>query len=147
MDTRFELHTPTLTTKATVTREQVNALKTQVQQFWLHGKEQRIATGELLNRLRQALSKKGHGTFNEALTELGIPRSTAHDYIQAYRVANGYKPAKTKTVRMSETRTFRDLHSLRDAIGEYFRNRPEDVEAFLKWVSANVKVKEAPTSK
>ena len=134
----FELHGPAaIKDVAPVTREHVNALKHRVQQSWLHGKEQRLSTGELLLQLRQALSKKGYGTFNDALSELGIPRSTAHDYIQAYRVAEGHKPAAPKKARKSGNRTFQDLHRLKDAVGEYLRQRPEDIEDFRAWVSSN----------
>jgi len=57
----FELYGPALRETAPVNAAQVAALKNQVQQAWVRGKEYRLETGRLLLELRQALSVKGHG--------------------------------------------------------------------------------------
>jgi hypothetical protein len=92
----------------------------------------------MLLDLCQKLSKKGHGTFRVTLQELGIPKSTAMDYILLYRVENGFQP-KPKKARMAGNRTnhVKDLHQLKDLAGEFLRLRPEDVPAFWQWLETN----------
>lgn len=114
---------------------QVEAAKAKVQQLWARGKEYRLQTGEALLALRQILSKKGHGTFRDTVTAMGIPKSTAHDYIRLYQESQGFVAAKEP--RMSGTRTYSDVHRLIDAVHEFLRRRPEDIERFRKWVLAN----------
>jgi hypothetical protein len=80
------------------------------------------------------LSRKGHGTYGEALKELGIKRSTAADYVRAYRESLGLEVPKRP--RTSGIRTFKNIHRLKDAVGEYLRLRPEDVADFRAWVSS-----------
>lgn len=138
MTTPFELYGPSLRAKAPVTAAQVAALKSQVQQAWVRGKEHRLQTGRLLLELRQALSVKGHGTFCQSLAELGIRRSTARDYINLYRESRGLEPSK-RTPRKRGNRTYDvvHLHGLKDLAGEFFRRRPEDIAAFWQWLAEN----------
>lgn len=136
MEPVFDGNYPAIRRAAPVTRAQVAALKSQVQQAWLCGKEYRLQTGKLLEELRDALSVKGHGTFGATLVELGIKRSTARDYINLYRESRGLQPPKRKS-RKGGTRTYAvlDLHGLKDVAGEFFRRRPEDIAAFWQWLA------------
>lgn len=137
MEPVFELHYPTLTAAAPVTRAQVSALKAQIAQSWARGKEYRLATGQMLLQLRDMLSKKGHGKYCEALVELGIKRSTACDYTRFYRESQGWVSPNPKKSRTSGNRTFKDLHGVKDSVGEYLRTWPEDCAAFWQWLADN----------
>lgn len=72
-----------------VTRAHIDALKAQVAQAWGKTKVNRLETGKLLVQLNQDLAKPGHGKFKDALEELGIPRTTAFEYMRLYRASQG----------------------------------------------------------
>src|SRR6185437_15860809 len=137
MEPVFDVSYPAIRRAAPVTRAQVAALKNQVQQAWLHGKEYRLQTGKLLEDLRDALSVKGHGTFGATLVELGIKRSTARDYINLYRESRGLQPRRSPRKRGNRAYAVLHLHGLKDVAGEFFRRRPEDIAAFWQRLADN----------
>lgn len=134
----FELHGPGQIEDVRYSVAEIEAAKAKVQESWIRGKDYRIQTGEALEALRKLLSKKGHGTFRDTVTAMGIPKSTAQDYIRFYNESQGrVAPKPKRTARTSGIRSFKDLHSLKDAVGEYLRQRPEDRAAFWAWLSTN----------
>jgi hypothetical protein len=67
----------------------VAELKTKLKDAWLRGTAQRIEIGTLLLALR---SKAKHGTWGDLLAEVGIPASTAADYMtEASRQIHGIR--------------------------------------------------------
>lgn len=67
----------------------VTKLKSEISNIWLHGKANRLALGRKLIELRAVYGKRGEGTFLKILAELGIPRSTAYDYIHVAEEEEG----------------------------------------------------------
>lgn len=132
----FEYYGPQARKDPPATRAGVEAAKAKVQELWAHGKEYRLQTGEALLVLRKLLSKKGHGTFRDTVTAMGIPKSTAQDYIRLHQEATGVVKPKSKNAHTSGIRSFKDIHRLKQAVGEYLRLRPEDVADFRAWVSS-----------
>ncbi|MBZ5645336.1 MAG: hypothetical protein LAO19_21455 [Acidobacteriia bacterium] len=64
-------------------------LKAKLKDAWLRGREQRIEIGTLLLELREHAA---HGTWGKLLAEIGIPASTAVDYmIEASRQIHGIR--------------------------------------------------------
>src|SRR5258708_6745230 len=69
--------------------ETIKQLKAKLKDAWLRGKEQRIEIGTLLLELRQQAE---HGEWGKVLAELGIPASTAADYMmEASRQIHGIR--------------------------------------------------------
>jgi hypothetical protein len=69
--------------------EKINELKAKLKDAWLRGKEQRIEVGKLLLELR---AQAEHGEWGKLLAELGIPASTASDYmVEASRQIHGIR--------------------------------------------------------
>jgi hypothetical protein len=67
--------------------ETIKHLKIKLKDAWLRGREQRIEIGTLLIELR---AQAAHGEWGDLLTELGIPASTAADYmVEASRQFHG----------------------------------------------------------
>jgi hypothetical protein len=67
----------------------INQLKAKLKEAWLRGKEQRIEIGTLLLELREQAE---HGEWGKLLAELGIPASTAADYmVEASRQIHGIR--------------------------------------------------------
>ena len=58
--------------------EAVKDLTARLKKSWQRGKAARLDTGKLLLQLQYEAE---YGTWQEILAELGIPRSTAHDYV------------------------------------------------------------------
>lgn len=64
-------------------------LKAKLKDAWVRGKEQRIEIGTLLLELR---AKARHGTWGPLLAEIGIPATTAGDYmVEASRQIHGIR--------------------------------------------------------
>jgi len=67
----------------------VAQLKVKLKDAWVRGKEQRIEIGTLLLELR---AKAKHGTWGPLLAEVGIPATTAGDYmLEASRQIHGIR--------------------------------------------------------
>ena len=67
----------------------INELKAKLKDAWLRGKAQRIEIGTLLIELR---TQAEHGEWGKLLAELGIPASTATDYmVEASRQIHGIR--------------------------------------------------------
>jgi len=70
-------------------QDTLNQLKAKLKDAWLRGKAQRIEIGSLLLDLRQQAE---HGEWGKLLAELGIPPSTAADYmVEASRQIHGIR--------------------------------------------------------
>lgn len=70
-------------------RDIINQLKAKLKDAWLRGKAQRVEIGTLLIELR---SQAEHGEWGKLLAELGIPASTAADYmVEASRQIHGIR--------------------------------------------------------
>jgi hypothetical protein len=70
-------------------QDTINQLKAKLKDAWLRGKSQRIEIGTLLIELR---SQAAHGEWGKLLAELGIPASTATDYmVEASRQIHGIR--------------------------------------------------------
>jgi hypothetical protein len=64
-------------------------LKAKLKDAWLRGRDQRIEIGTLLLELR---TQAEHGTWGKLLTEIGIPATTAADYMtEASRAIHGIR--------------------------------------------------------
>jgi len=61
------------------TQDTIHQIKTKLADAWLRGQAQRIEIGTLLLELR---AKAEHGDWGKWMAELGIPASTAADYMQ-----------------------------------------------------------------
>jgi len=73
----------------------VSELKTKLKDAWLRGAAQRIEIGTLLLALR---SKAKHGTWGDLLADVGIPASTAADYMtEASRQIHGIREFKASS--------------------------------------------------
>jgi hypothetical protein len=67
----------------------INHLKTKLKDAWVRGKEQRIEIGTLLLELR---GQAEHGEFGKILAEIGMPATTAADYmVEASRQIHGIR--------------------------------------------------------
>src|SRR6266849_5170741 len=70
-------------------QDTLNQLKAKLKDAWLRGKAQRIEIGSLLLDLRQQAE---HGEWGKLLAELGIPATTASDYmVEASRQIHGIR--------------------------------------------------------
>ncbi|MBZ5698676.1 MAG: hypothetical protein LAN18_09035 [Acidobacteriia bacterium] len=64
-------------------------LKAKLRDAWLRGKDQRVEIGTLLLALR---AQAEHGTWGKLLAEIGIPATTAADYmVEASRQIHGIR--------------------------------------------------------
>ncbi len=69
--------------------ETIEKLKEKLKDAWLRGKEQRIEIGTLLLELRKQAQ---HGDWGKWLAELGMPATTAADYmVEASRQIHGIR--------------------------------------------------------
>jgi len=67
----------------------IDQLKDKLKEAWLRGKAQRIEIGTLLLELR---AQAEHGDWGSLLAEVGIPASTARDYMtEASREIHGFR--------------------------------------------------------
>jgi hypothetical protein len=70
-------------------QETITQLKVKLKDAWVRGKEQRIEIGTLLLELR---AQAEHGEWGKLLAELGIPATTAADYmVEASRQIHGIR--------------------------------------------------------
>ncbi len=73
--------------------EKIAGLKATVRELWASGKADRVKTGHTLSLLQDELANPGHGTFLQAVRELGIPLSSAYAYMAEFK---GKKPRPSK---------------------------------------------------
>src|SRR5258707_1172190 len=81
-------------------QDKIDKIKLKLKDAWLRGKAQRIEVGSLLLELRKEVE---HGEWGKLLIELGIPTSTAADYMQeASRQIYGIRKFENGEVKDAE---------------------------------------------
>src|SRR5579871_3512068 len=65
--------------------QKIAGLKRTATQQWAGGKAERVKIGHTLSLLQEELANPGHGTFIQAVREIGIPLATAYAYIAEFK--------------------------------------------------------------
>ena len=110
--------------------EKISRLKIEAGQLWLNGGENRRRLGCVLSQLRDECR---HGVWQAVRAELGIPRSTAYDYIHEYEVSVGKAKEKKKSeVRKNDIEDWYDvarrLENLYEAASKLRKTSDVDID-------------------
>lgn len=100
----------------------INELKAKLKDAWLRGKAQRIEIGTLLIELR---TQAEHGEWGKLLAELGIPASTATDYmVEASRQIHGIRVFDKGEIKDAEAEEMQ--HAVEAATAEVNGDTPPE---------------------